>query len=273
MKTILITGASTGIGRATADYFAQKDWRVAATMRHPENTDFKEQDNLKKFQLDVQDKSSIAKTVNDVLEEFHKIDVVLNNAGYGTCGPLEAATDQQLRRQFDVNVFGLIDVTKAVLPHFRKMKKGMFINVSSIGGLVTFPTFSAYHATKWAVEGLTESLQYELNPLGITMKLIEPGGVKTDFATRSLDLFDYKHLEEYDQTMERISKLFTDSTERSQNYSTAEQMAEVIYEAATDGKSQLRYVAGKDANQIWTARQNMPYEDFREMIRDQFLGD
>lgn len=269
-KTIFITGASSGIGKATAEYFANKGWNVAATMRNTSDA-LTETDKLKKFALDVQDKNSIAKAVKDSIAAFGKIDVVLNNAGYGTAGVLESATDEQIKRQFDVNLFGLIDVIRAFLPHFRENKNGLFMNVSSIGGLITLPLFSLYHATKWAVEGLTESLQYELNPLGIELKIIEPGGVKTDFAGRSLDMFQSENDAAYQKTIARMMQNF-EGTERTETYSTAEQMAEGIFDAATDGKKQLRYVLGNDAKQFWEARQTMPYEDFREMVRTTMLG-
>lgn len=270
-KTILITGASSGIGKATARYFADKGWNVAATMRTPEKTaDLVETDKLKKFKLDVQNKDELNQAVTAIIETFGKIDVVLNNAGYGSAGALETATDEQIRRQFEVNFFGLIDVTRAVLPHFRAEKDGLLINVSSIGGLVAFPLFSMYHASKWAVEGLSESLQYELAPLGIKVKIIEPGGVKTDFAGRSLDMFDASNIPDYQPTIERMLGNFTE--ERTASYSTAEQLAEAIYNAATDGTDRLRYVCGADAQQLWQARQQMPVEDFREMIRREMLG-
>ncbi len=272
-QTILITGASTGIGKSTAQLFAAKGWNVAATMRNPEGTtDLNETENLKKFKLDVEDKKGMETAVADIIKTFGKIDVVLNNAGYGTVGVLEAASEDQIRRQFEVNFFGVIDVIKTVLPHFRANKKGLFINVSSIGGLVTFPMFSLYHASKWALEGLTESLQYEMNPLGIQLKMIEPGGVKTDFAGRSLDMFDSSKFEDYNPTVQRMMKNYGLDGERRSNYAEPEVIANVIFEAATDGKTQFRYVCGNDAIAVWQARQQMPYEDFREMIKTRMLG-
>lgn len=272
-KTILITGTSSGIGKATAVYFAEKGWNVAATMRNPDDApDLSESGTLKKFRLDVQNKEEIIRAVADVAETFGKIDVVLNNAGYGSAGALETATDEQIRRQFDVNLFGLIDVTRAVLPHFRANRAGLFINVSSIGGLVTFPLFSLYHASKWAIEGLTESLQYELNPLGIKLKIIEPGAVQTDFASRSLDMFDASKIPDYQPTVERLMSNFAPDSDFLKNISTPEQLAEAIYAAATDGTDRLRYVCGADAQATWQARQQMKVEDFREMIRKEMLA-
>src|ERR1700712_6036438 len=189
-KTVLITGASSGFGRAAVKLFDTSNWNVIATMRSPEKeTELNKLSNVFISKLDVTDKLSIQKTVKEGIEKFGKIDVLVNNAGYGALGALEAATEEEVKRQFDVNLFGLIEVTKAVLPGMRQQKDGVIINVSSVGGRVTFPFSSLYHATKFAVEGLTESIQYELNPLGIRLKLIEPGGYKTEFSGRSMDLF------------------------------------------------------------------------------------
>ena len=273
MKTILITGASSGIGKACAQLFHQKGWNVAATMRSPEmEKDLVPDDRMSVLMLDVVDKSSIDRTMQEAIARFGRIDVVLNNAGYGSAGPLEAGSDEQIRRQFDVNIFGLIDVTRAALPHFRENRSGRFVNISSIGGLITLPLFSLYHATKWAVEGFSEGLQYELNPLGIDVKIVEPGGVATDFAGRSLDMFDAAKVPEYTPTIERMLANYVDTGDRASQYSSPEAIAEVIYQAATDESGQLRFVAGDDAQQLWQARQNMPYEDFRAMIEEQMLG-
>lgn len=273
MKTILITGASSGIGKATAAYFLAKGWQVAATMRQPDGVDLPESDKLLKLRLDVQDSDSVKAAVTQTVEAFGAIDVLLNNAGYGSAGPLESATDAQIRRQFDVNLFGLIDVIRAALPQMRSQGSGLIVNVSSIGGLVTFPLFSLYHASKWAIEGLSESLQYELNPLGIQVKLIEPGGVSTDFAGRSLDMFDSSGLPDYTPTLNKVLESFGPDSERAKNRSTAEQMAEGIYGAVTDGSQQLRYVLGKDAQEIWAYRQQVPVETFRTTIKQQMLGE
>ncbi|MGD1844370.1 MAG: SDR family oxidoreductase [Salibacteraceae bacterium] len=272
-KTILITGSSTGIGRATATYFANHGWKVAATMRTPEKeSELQTHENIEVFRLDVTDQHSIDAAIASTIEAFGKIDVVLNNAGYGTAGPFEAATKDQVKRQFDTNLFGLFDVTRAALPHFRERKSGLFINISSIGGLVTLPTFSLYHSTKWAVEGFSESLAYELRPLGIHVKLVEPGGVSTDFAGRSLDFLQKEGLTDYDPTIQKITALFSDP-ERSLSYSSGEQIAEVIFEAATDGKTQLRYLAGDDAKEFWAGRQQLGDDAFHGMITERFLGE
>ncbi|MEO0836542.1 MAG: SDR family oxidoreductase, partial [Cyanobacteria bacterium J06642_3] len=187
-KTILITGASSGIGKATAQLFQAKGWHVVATMRNPEKeTELTTLENVLVTKLDVLDAESINKSVQLGIEKFGKIDVLLNNAGYGAFGVLEATPTENIQRQFGVNVLGLLDVTKAILPHFRKNKAGILINVSSVGGKMTFPLGSLYHGTKFAVEGISEALSFELEAIGCKVKIIEPGAIKTDFASRSFD--------------------------------------------------------------------------------------
>ncbi len=272
-QSVFITGCSSGIGKAAAIYFAQQGWQVAATMRSPDKeTELQQHEGIHLFQLDVTDEASIEAARAAAIKQLGTIDVVVNNAGYGTAGPFEAATQAQIRRQFDTNLFGLFDVTRAFIPHFRAHKSGTFINISSIGGLVTFPTFSLYHATKWAVEGFSESLAFELGPLGIRMKIVEPGGVITDFGTRSLDILQEENVSaHYAPTLEKVSAVFQDP-ERRKGYSSAEHIAEIIYQAATDGSDQLRYVAGQDAIGMWETRKQMGDEAFRNMIRQNMLS-
>ncbi|MEL6863192.1 MAG: SDR family oxidoreductase, partial [Bacteroidota bacterium] len=188
-KTILITGASSGIGKATARFFQEKGWNVIATMRTPEKEEELNQlTNVLVTRLDVLDLESIDQAIAAGIAQFGKIDVVLNNAGYGLMGSFESISRESMIRQFGVNVQGLFDVTQKALPHFRKNKSGMFINVSSIGGRITFPFISLYHSTKFAVEGFSESLRWELAEIGVKVKIVEPGGVATDFGGRSMDM-------------------------------------------------------------------------------------
>jgi NAD(P)-dependent dehydrogenase (short-subunit alcohol dehydrogenase family) len=185
-QTVMITGASTGIGKASAILFADRGWNVVATMRNPEDgADLADRDGVLVTRLDLLDSGSIEAAVSAGLERFGGIDVLLNNAGYGAYRPLEATPMPVLRRQFDVNVFGLVQTTQAVLPTMRAQRSGVIVNVSSIGGRMTYPLGSLYHGSKWAVEGLSEALHYELSALGIRVKIVEPGGVNTDFGGRS----------------------------------------------------------------------------------------
>lgn len=269
MKTIVITGASSGIGKATAKVFAAQGWRVAATMRKPENeAELNQIENIKLYPLDVTEQTSIDNATAKILNDYGKVDVVLNNAGYALSGPFEAATSEQIRRQFDTNVFGLMEVTRAFLPHFRANKAGMFLNVSSIGGRITFPLVSLYHSTKWAVEGFSESLAFELRELGIHVKLIEPGGVATDFGGRSMTIAMPTDFPEYMPLAQQVMAAFQTSGPAS----TAEQIAVGIYEAATDGKTQLRYLLGEDAKQSYAMREQVGDDAFMVGMRQRMLG-
>ena len=161
-KTILITGASSGIGKATAIHFQQHDWNVIATMRKPENeTELNKLENVQLEKLDVLDLESIDQAIENGISRFGKIDAIVNNAGYGAYGPLETFPRENIIRQFNTNVIGLMDVTKAIIPHFRTNKSGVIVNISSIGGQMTFALGSLYHGTKFAIEGISESLFYE----------------------------------------------------------------------------------------------------------------
>jgi NAD(P)-dependent dehydrogenase (short-subunit alcohol dehydrogenase family) len=262
-KTILITGSSSGIGKATAELFVKKKWNVVATMRSPE----KEQnlaggDKLILIKMDVTDEISVKEAVEKAIAHFGKIDVIVNNAGYGLLGPFEAATKEQIERQFATNVFGVMNVTRAILPHFRKNKKGTIVNVTSMGGRVTFPFYSIYHGTKWAIEGFTESLQYELQDLGIRVKLIEPGVIKTDFYGRSRDMISSKDLTAYDHYM---SKVIPKMQKEGDNAPKPEIVAKVIHQAATDTSGRLRYQANSEA--ILILRRILPEDLYCQIIR------
>jgi len=266
-KTILITGASSGIGKATAKKFHAEGWNVIATMRNPENeTELNQLDNVLINKLDVQDLKTIESSLNEGIEKFSKIDVVLNNAGYGSMGTFESASRESVSRQFDVNVLGLFDVTRATLPHFRKNKDGMFINISSVGGKMTFPLMPLYHSTKFAVEGFSESLHYELNAIGVKVKIIEPGGVNTDFGGRSMDFQHNEDLSEYNNFVSGVMDKF-ENMMNPESMSSATQIAEVIFTAATDGSNTLRYRAGEDAEQLLSARKTMEDSDFIQMMK------
>lgn len=268
MKTIFITGASTGLGRAAAILFASKGWKVIATMRTPDKeTELAAHANITLLPLDVTNQEQIQSAAEKALA-MGDIDVVFNNAGYGLVGPLEGITDGQLTRQIDTNLLGVIRVTQAFIPHFRAKHSGLFITTTSIGGLVTFPLNSVYHATKWALEGWSESLAFELGEFGIGVKTVSPGGITTDFISRSLDMG--KH-EAYDGMVAKVFSAFT-NPERAANHSSAEQIAEVVYEAATDANTKLRYVAGKDANEAYAQRRAVGDEAFRKGIAEAFLA-
>ncbi|WP_146655042.1 SDR family oxidoreductase [Labilithrix luteola] len=267
-KTILITGASSGIGKATAQYFHDRGWNVVATMRDPQ----KEKEltalaNVLVTRLDVQDPTSIKSAVDAAIAKFGKIDVLLNNAGYGAYGPLEATAMEKIRRQFDVNVMGLLETTKAVLPHFRANRSGVIINVSSIGGKMTFPLGTLYHGTKFAVEGLSEALSWEMESIGVRVKIVEPGAIKTDFGGRSFDFSNDERMVEYQSIVRKLLGIMTNLMTKG---SEPMVVAKVIYEAATDGTNQLRYTAGEDANALVANRKAADDTTFMRRVKEQF---
>jgi NAD(P)-dependent dehydrogenase (short-subunit alcohol dehydrogenase family) len=259
-KTILITGASSGIGKATAKHFHAMGWNVIATMRHPEREEeLTSLENTLVTRLDVLDSASIDQAVAGGIERFGRIDALLNNAGYGAYGPLEAFGMDGIRRQFETNVVGLLAVTKAVLPHMRAARSGTIVNISSIGGKMTFPLGTLYHGSKFAVEGLSEALHYELEVIGVKMKIIEPGMIRTDFGGRSFDFRNDESMVEYQPTVKRLFAAFKSSAMQA---SPPETVANAIYIAVTDGSNQLRYTAGEDARQLMANRKTRDDDTF-----------
>lgn len=262
-QTVLITGASSGIGKSAAKYFHIRGWNVAATMRSPE----KERELLKLpdtlcVRLDVTDTQSIQQAIEETIQRFKSIDVIVNNAGYGLVGPFEAITPERIERQMATNVYGVMDVTRNILPFFREKKGGTIINVTSMGGRMTFPLCSIYHASKWALEGFSESLQHELRPFNIKIKIVEPGAIKTDFYHRSLDLAHNPSLTTYTGYVER-------ATRSMQNFGetgiSPESVAKIIYKAATDNNWRLRYTVG--TNGLLSLRRLLPDSIFNTAIR------
>ncbi|MDH6250404.1 short-subunit dehydrogenase [Chryseobacterium sp. H1D6B] len=265
-KTIFITGTSSGLGKSTAKLFQNKGWNVIATMRNPENeTELTQLDNVSVLKLDVTNAEQLEKTIAHVLAEY-KVDVVLNNAGYGLVGPLEAFTDDQIKMQIETNLMGVIRITKAFTPYFREKKDGVLINITSSFGLIGFPTCSIYSATKFAVDGFSESMGYELAQFGVKVKVVAPGGIQTDFAGRSMD---GGHHEAYQKLISKVQEGY--STEKIADYSKPEYIAGIIYEATTDGKDQLRYIAGKDAAALYEERSTIGAENQVQKIKSQFI--
>lgn len=269
-QTIVITGASSGIGKETVKYFQARKWNVVATMRNPEKeTELKALENVLVTRLDVTDTESIHAAVSQAISQFGKIDVLLNNAGYGAYGPLEAFPMDSIRQQFDTNVVGLLETTKAVLPHMRANKSGVIVNISSIGGKMTFPLGALYHGTKFAVEGISEALHFELEAAGIKVKIVEPGMIRTDFAGRS---FDFKNDESMSEYQEVVQKLFAawQSPELAASGSDPIVVSEVIWNAVNDGTNTLRYTAGDDAKELMANRKALDDEAFIGGLKQQF---
>jgi len=265
MKTVLITGSSTGIGKNIAAYFQAMGWNVAATMRSPEKeTELTELENLKCIRLDVTDEASIRSAIDETIKAFGAIDVIVNNAGFGTIGPFEAATREQIERQFNTNVFGLMNVTRAILPYFREKRNGTIINIASAGGRMTWPLYTLYHGTKWAVEGFSESLQFELRPFNIRVKIIEPGAIKSDFWGRSQEVLTKKGLDAYE---EYVNTVVPNLQKSGANAPEADIVAEVVYKAANDTSWKMRYQPKASTSFTLFLRSMLPTRWFNGVVR------
>lgn len=266
MKTVLITGASSGIGKETALFFHKQGWNVAASMRSPEKTQGME--HLFCPRLDVTDAGSVKTAVEQTLTRFGQIDVLVNNAGYALVGPFEWASNEQIRRQFETNVLGLMETTRAVVPHFRERKEGTIINIASVGGHMTFPLYSLYHATKWSVEGFSESLQTELALYGIKVKIVEPGPIKTDFYSRSADPVSGSSPQGETLYREYVRK-GKGNMDRAVHFmgSSPLSVAKVIYTAASDGRKKLRYPAGWAARPLLYSRKIVPVWLYNKIVQ------
>jgi NAD(P)-dependent dehydrogenase (short-subunit alcohol dehydrogenase family) len=270
-KTVLITGTSSGFGQAAAKWFANQGWNVIATMRTPgAETELTGRDNILVTRLDVQQPSTIAEAIGAGINRFGKIDALVNNAGFGLFGLFEATSREKIQEQFDVNVFGVMEVTRSILPHFRENKGGLILNVGSGAGVFALPMISLYCASKFALEGFSESLSYELASQNIIVKIIEPGGVvSTNFGKRSgAEASQNAPLADYDDFVAQTGAIFAGL--RAQRLATEEDVAKVIYEAATDGTNQLRYVATADIVPLVDARRKTSEGEYMNFMRSRF---
>jgi NAD(P)-dependent dehydrogenase (short-subunit alcohol dehydrogenase family) len=242
-----ITGCSTGFGRALADAVLARGDQVVVTARDVARvTDFQERapQQVLAVALDVKQPDSVRAAVNAAIERFGRIDVLVNNAGYGLLGAIEELTDDEIRNQFQTNVFGLFDVTRAVLPHMRNSRRGHILNTSSLGGFVGTPGFGVYSATKFAVEGFSEALAQEVAPLGIHVTIVEPGAFRTDWAGRSL-VASSNVIEDY-ALSSGLSRQWIDENNGQQPGSPA-RAATAMISAVEAAQPPLRLVLGADA--------------------------
>jgi NAD(P)-dependent dehydrogenase (short-subunit alcohol dehydrogenase family) len=271
-QTILITGCSSGFGRAAAQRFANAGWNVVATMRNPAAAgDLDGQDNILVTALDVQDAASIRSAVAAGIERFGAIDALVNNAGFGLHGMFEETPTAKVFEQFDVNVFGMMETIRAILPHFRARKKGMIVNISSGAGVFALPASTLYNASKFALEGFSEALAYELAPLGITVKIVEPGGVlDTGFLGRAYEERDATvAIGDYGLIAARVAEIFSNLSANRQQTSSA-QVADVIFDAVVDGTDTLRYIATPDIVELVTLRREAGEERYMQTMREHF---
>lgn len=267
-KTVIITGSSSGIGKETAVYFAENNWNVVATMRNPEKRQnelgaLRDNARIDIVHLNVLDPKSIADAIEYTCKTYRKIDVIVNNAGYAVVGPFEASSRESILKQFETNVFGLMEVTNQIIPIFRQQKHGVIINLSSKAGVKGFPYYSIYSSTKWAIEGFSESLRYELEPFNIKVKLIEPGVVKTDFYGRSMDIMREKKLNMYYNFIEPVKK----NIDNSDTALHPRDVAKVIFKATNDSSKRFRYPVEKDTKILILLRKFTPKSVFNFVFR------
>jgi NAD(P)-dependent dehydrogenase (short-subunit alcohol dehydrogenase family) len=278
-RIAVVTGSSSGIGFETALLLARSGFHTYATMRNLEKSkNITEIANTEKLplqvvQLDVNDDISVKNAIDKIVAaENKRIDVLVNNAGYGLFGPLADTSIEEIKAQFETNFFGAIRVTQQVLPVMRKQNSGgTIVNVSSVGGRIGLPVLSAYQSTKFALEGLSESMSYELEPFGIRVVIIEPGFIRTNIinsSTSAEKALDPKS--PYFPLMQKVKNYFKSMMENASSSSPPEEVAKVILQAVTSENPQLRYTVGNDAAAIIQARMNMPDKEFRKMVIQNF---
>ena len=270
-KVAVITGSSSGIGHEISLILARNGFTTYATMRNlQKGSDLKsiaedEKLPLHFAQLDVTDDNSVKNAIKSVYDEAGRIDIIVNNAGYGLTGAFEDLSLDEIKTQYETNVFGLIRTTQEVLPIMRKQRSGMIVNISSGAGRFGYPTGSAYVSTKFAVEGLSESMSYEVEPFGIKVILIEPGVIKTNFFNSSVLA---KKSQDPNSPYAPLMKGMEDSVNKMmENGSSPQYVAEVVFHAITSESPKLRYLAGKDVEQWVEAKRKMSNEEFVNMMK------
>jgi NAD(P)-dependent dehydrogenase (short-subunit alcohol dehydrogenase family) len=275
-KIAIVTGSSTGIGFETSLLLAKNGFRTYATVRNPDKAkeirDISDKGELpiRVVELDVDSDKSVKDAIDKINDESKRIDVLVNNAGYALFGALEDLSMDEIKAQFETNLFGAIRVMKAVLPIMRKQQGGTIVNVSSMGGRIAFPLDPAYHGTKFALEGVSESVHYETQPFGIKVVLIEPGVIGSNFLRNAkLAQMAVEPSSPYApmvQTLQKVSARIYDQA------TPPEEVAKAILNAVTVDNPNLRYVVGNDAIQMMEARKGMSDLEFGRLVKQQLLA-
>ncbi|GAB2673318.1 oxidoreductase [Flavihumibacter cheonanensis] len=272
-KTVIITGASQGIGKLTALKFKEQGYNVIAVSRSISKSQELKSKGIDLYDMDISDTNSVELAFYKIFSKYPQIDILINNAGFSQNGFIEELSIDQLRYQFEVNVFGLIKVTQMVLPSMRKARKGKIINIGSIGGDFTSPGASAYHASKYAIESFTDGLRQELKAFGIDVILIKPGGVATDFTANSRSNYPnpikgnpYEiQRKKYNEMLDKI----LDPSKSSFALLTPYKVVSVIIEAINDSKPKTRYRIGSAAKMILLMKRLMSDRSFDNMLLKQ----
>jgi short-subunit dehydrogenase len=277
-KVAIVTGSSSGIGYATSLLLARNRFHTYATMHSIEKSaDIQEIANkerlpLQVIQIDVNDDASIRNSIEKVGSENERIDVLVNNAGYGLVGAFEDLSVEEIKSQFETNFFGVIRLTQQVLPIMRKQKSGTIVNVSSGAGRIGFPGMSAYVSSKFALEGLSESMSYELEPFGIKVVIIEPGVIRTNFKKNSVmskKSLDNSSISPYSSIIQKIDSSISSMVEHA---TPPEEVAKAILHAVISNNPKLRYLVGNDMIMMTETKKSMSDEDFRKMMMQSIIG-
>jgi len=277
-KVAIVTGSSSGIGYATSLLLARNGFHTYATMRNigrsadVQDIAYKERLPLEVIQLDVNDDASIRDSIEKVESENERIDVLVNNAGYGLVGAFEDLSVEEIKSQFETNFFGVIRLTQQILPIMRKQKSGTIVNISSGAGRIGFPGMSAYVSSKFALEGLSESMSYELEPFGIKVVIIEPGVIRTNFKKNSVmskKSLDNSSISPYSSIIQKIDSSISSMVEHA---TPPEEVAKAILHAVTSNNPELRYLVGNDMIMMAETKKSMSDEDFRKMMMQSIIG-
>jgi NAD(P)-dependent dehydrogenase (short-subunit alcohol dehydrogenase family) len=271
-KIAIVTGSSSGIGFETSLLLARNDFYTYVTMRNIDkfkaitNLKQKEKLSLEVLQLDVTSDESVKEAIQKITNEQERIDVLVNNAGYALVGPFEELSIEEFKEQFETNVFGVIRVIQAVLPIMRRQRCGTIVNISSIAGKIGFPLTSAYASSKFALEGLSESIAYEIEQFGIKVILIEPGVIKTNF-NNNLKIGKRVTIDSNSPYVEMTQKRISRFKPRFESGSPPIEVAKVILKAITsENQSELRYLVGNDAFKLMEIRNNMSEKEFGKIV-------
>ncbi len=270
-KTVLITGCSSGFGKLSAQLFAAKGWNVVATMRSPENeTDLVPGDAMVVTRLDVTDPASIAAAVEETIERFGGIEVLVNNAGYGGHFIFEQAPDSAVRDMFETNVFGTMNVCRAVLPHLRSQGSGAIVNVTSMAGMMALPCGSVYSATKYALQGFTEGLAIDYQPLGITVRSVLPGAYPTAFSANTNN-----HLDGGDDQLSTLAHAFRNKMGQvvGAEPQDPQEVADLVYACATETDMPTHNPSGADAQMLVGLMAQGTRDEFIDRIRTMLSPD
>jgi NAD(P)-dependent dehydrogenase (short-subunit alcohol dehydrogenase family) len=266
-KVVFITGASSGIGCATALLLAKHNYIVYGAARRTDRLKELEAQGVKPLVLDVTDELSVSAAINEVIENEGRIDVLINNAGYGEYGAIEDVSMENARKQMDVNLFGLARVTQLVIPHMRKQKSGKIVNISSIGGKVATPMGGWFYASKFAVEGLSDSLRLEVRQFGIDVILIEPGGIKTEWTGIANDTMMKASGH---SAYSRFAKAASKATSLEDKLPEPAVIAALIKKTIESKKPKARYVKGFMAKPAILAKKLLSDAMFDKIILKQF---